>query len=65
MHTLLLSLSIMHRLHAQQCFLGTNKSYSAIRSVIKSVVSKKTKQLKRILPLAMSITYTLNIVKLN
>jgi len=26
---------------------------------------KKTKQLKRKLPLAMSITYTLNIVKLN
>ena len=36
----------MHRLHAQQCFLGTNKSYSAIRSVIKSVVSKKNQTVK-------------------
>ena len=34
----------MHRLHAQQCFLGTNKSYSAIRSVIKSVVTIKKNQ---------------------
>ena len=42
----LLSLSIMHRLHAQHCFLGTNKSYGAIRSVIKSVVTIKKQTVK-------------------
>ena len=66
MHTRTIK-SLYYASAARSTMFSGNKQILQRHSVShkKCRYQKKTKQLKRILPLAMSITYTLNIVKLN